>query len=123
MHERQDAVAEQLEVALELAEAADAEPDRASLAVPERARRVAQRRPAAIVDVRAARRRTRSDQFEQVVIGVSIEGIVGWKSRSSWWFDHHLASEEFDEYRRTIGAPLRTIFYFDGQSHVDQVDA
>ena len=64
-------------------------------------------------------RDTGRDQCEQAVIGVSIEGIVGWTSRSSWWFDHHLAPEEFDEYRRTIAAPLRTIFYFDGQLHTN----
>ena|SRR5215510_13156153 len=68
-------------------------------------------------------RDTRRDQFEQAVIGGSIECIVGWHSREKWWFDHYLTQEKFDEYRRTIGAPLRTIFYFDGQSHVDRADA
>ena len=66
-------------------------------------------------------RDTGRDQFEQSVIGVSIECIVGWKGRSSWWFDHYLTREEFDEYRRSIAAPLRTIFYFDGQLHTNDV--
>ena len=68
-------------------------------------------------------RDTGRDQFERGVIGVSIECIVGDKSRDSWWFNHYLTQEEFDEYRRTIGAPLRTIFHFDGQSHVNKPDA
>jgi len=50
---------------------------------------------------------------EAGLIWVAIEFIVGWKSRSSWWFDHHLTKEELDEYRRTINAPLRPLFYFD----------
>ena len=48
-------------------------------------------------------------------IWVAIECVAGWKSRSKCWFDHYLTKEEFDEYRRSIKAPLRPIFYFDSE--------
>ena len=56
---------------------------------------------------------------EAAFIWVSIECIVGWKSRSRWWFDHYLTKEEFDDYRRKIDAPLRPIFHADTELYHD----
>ena len=56
---------------------------------------------------------------EAGMIWVSIECIVGWKSRSSWWFDRFLTKEEFDKYRSKIGAPLRPIFHADRELYHD----
>ena len=50
---------------------------------------------------------------EAAFLWVAIECIVGWKSRSSWWFDHYLTKEELDEYRRQVDAPQRPLFYAD----------
>jgi len=51
------------------------------------------------------------------LIWVSIENIVGWRSRESCWFDHYLTNEELDEYRRSIDAPLRPIFHVDPEHY------
>jgi hypothetical protein len=55
------------------------------------------------------------DPFEKAVIWTSIECIVGWCGRGTWWFDHRLPKEEIDEYRKMMGYPLSPLcFYFSG---------
>jgi hypothetical protein len=50
---------------------------------------------------------------EAGLVWVLIECIVGWKSRSSWLFDHFLTQQEYYDYLRSIDAPLRPLFYAD----------
>jgi len=48
-------------------------------------------------------------------IWVSIECIVGWKSRSSCCFEHYLTPQEYYDYLKSIDAPVRPLFYGDGE--------
>ncbi|HEY4415251.1 MAG TPA: hypothetical protein VGO57_06125 [Verrucomicrobiae bacterium] len=54
------------------------------------------------------------DPFERVMVWGSIENIVGWRSRDSWWFDHTLSLEEINEYRKAMAYQTSPhCFYFD----------